>query len=65
MGYRVVIPTAYIGSRLKESTKYINKSEESVKAAIIMQMKNITLSDSISILTKYEGNLKKVLDHYK
>ena len=26
MGYRVVIPTAGIGSRLKESTKHINKS---------------------------------------
>ena len=26
MGYRIVIPTAGIGSRLKESTRYINKS---------------------------------------
>ena len=30
MGYRVVIPTAGIGSRLKESTKHINKSLVSI-----------------------------------
>ena len=50
---------------LKESELYLNKSQGNVKAAIVMKMKKKTFSDSVSLLSEYNGSLKKVLESHK
>ena len=49
----------------QESEEFLNKADGKVKVAIIMKLKNVTLSQSISILTKYDGSLRKALAHCK
>ena len=59
MGYRVVIPTAGIGSRLKESTKYINKSLVSIanRPTISHLIEQFPLDCEFVIALGYKGEL--------
>ena len=47
---------------LEESELYLDKSEGNVKVAIVMKEKDMTLSNAILLLNKYDGNLKNALE---
>ena len=61
MKYRVLIPTAGIGSRLAEETKYINKSLVTVNNQPIIShiINKFPISTEFVIALGYKGDLVK------
>ena len=61
----VNIIKALTGINLDEAKEILNKSKGNVKNALIMEELNVTYTESIELIKKFDGSLRSILNEYR